>query len=412
MDSEPELSQWWRVVARIIEESHTASGEDLPRVIDQAVGLVGMTAQMYLVDLAQRTLWPVPKDPAGAISVEGSLAGSAFQFVRIVVGAGTDDEGGVLWLPMIDGTERLGVLRLGLPPAANGNDPALRQLCTVIAGLAGHLVATKLPYGDALNVIRRSTPLSVAAELLWQLLPPLTYTSRELVITAVLEPHDRAGGDGFDYAVDHKQAFCGIFDAVGHDLQAGLATAVALAAIRNARRGGQRDLSSLARLADEEIVVHGPHGRFVTAVLVDLDTSSGRLGYLAAGHPPPLLLRANRTVRVLRSARRVPLGLGGRDVGRDIRVSYEHLEPGDRLLLYTDGITEARDAHGDCFGTERLIEFAGRSSADGLPAPETLRRLSHKVLEHQGGLLRDDATLLMLDWRPLHPGVAPLLGTG
>jgi serine phosphatase RsbU (regulator of sigma subunit) len=182
-------------------------------------------------------------------------------------------------------------------------------------------VATKLPYGDALNVIRRSTPLSVAAELLWQLLPPLTYTSRELVITAVLEPHDRAGGDGFDYAVDHKRAFCGIFDAVGHDLQAGQATAVALAAIRNARRGGQRDLVTLAQLADGEIITHGPRGRFVTAVLVDLDTSTGRLGYLAAG-------------------------------------------------------------------------------------------LAHKVLEHQGGLLQDDATLLMLDWRPLHPGVAPLPGTG
>jgi serine phosphatase RsbU (regulator of sigma subunit) len=76
------------------------------------------------------------------------------------------------------------------------------------------------------------------------------------------------------------------------------------------------------------------------------------------------------------------------------------------------GLGEARDAYGDCFGTERLIEFAGRNSADGLPAPETRRCLAHKVLEYQGGLLQDDATLLVLDWRPLHPGVAPLPGTG
>lgn len=62
MDSELEQSQWWRVVAQIIMEGHTASGDDLPRVIAGAVGLVGMTAQMYLLDLAQRTLWPVPKD--------------------------------------------------------------------------------------------------------------------------------------------------------------------------------------------------------------------------------------------------------------------------------------------------------------------------------------------------------------
>jgi hypothetical protein len=403
VDSELEQSQWWRIAAQIIDAGHTASGGDLPRVINEAVGLVGMTAQMYLVDLAQRTLRPVPEDHRAAVTVEGSLAGRAFQFVEVV--AGTDfDEGVVLWLPMLDGTERLGVLRLGLPDGADGDDPGLRQRCSVVAGLAGHLVATKLPYGDVLKVARRSTPLTVAAELLWQLVPPLTFTSRDVVITAVLEPHDRVGGDGFDYAVDDDVAFCGLFDAVGHDLQAGLATAVALAAIRNARRSGECDLSVIARRADAEIIAHGPHGRFVTAVLARLDTCTGKLSYLVAGHPRPLLLRANKTVKALQHGRRTPLGV----YGRDVEVVDEYLEPGDRLLLYTDGITEARDARGQSFGTDRLIDFAERSGADGLPAPETLRRLIHDVLAHQGGLLQDDATLLMVDWRPVNPNVAPL----
>jgi hypothetical protein len=114
VELEREQSQWWRVVAQIITEGHTASGDDLPRVIAGAVGLVGMTAQMYLVDLAQRTLWPVPKDHRGAVSVDGSLAGRAFQFVKVHVG--TDPETGVvLWVPMVDGTDRLGVLCLGCP---------------------------------------------------------------------------------------------------------------------------------------------------------------------------------------------------------------------------------------------------------------------------------------------------------
>src|SRR6185312_971646 len=158
-----------------------------PRVIAEAVSLVGLTTQMYLVDLAQRTLWPIPKDHTGAVAVEGSLAGRAFQFVMVL--AGTDpDAGVVLWVPMVDGTDRLGVLRMGLPSGTDGEDPGLRQRCSVLAGLAGHLVATKFAYGDALNLARRTTPLTVAAELLWQLLPPLTFASRDLVITAVLEP--------------------------------------------------------------------------------------------------------------------------------------------------------------------------------------------------------------------------------
>ncbi|HEX2291219.1 MAG TPA: PP2C family protein-serine/threonine phosphatase, partial [Pseudonocardiaceae bacterium] len=303
MDSELEQSRWWRIAAQIIEAGHTVSGDDLPRVINEAMGLVGMTAQMYLVDLAQRTLRPVPKDHRAAVTVEGSLAGRAFQFVEAF--AGTDpDEGVVLWLPMVDGTDRLGVLRLGLPDGADGDDSRLRQRCSVLAGLIGHLVAAKLPYGDVLNVTRRSTPLTVAAELLWQLVPPLTFTTRDLVITAVLEPHDQVGGDAFDYAVDGEVAFCGLFDAVGHDLQAGLATAVALAAIRNARRSGECNLSVIARRADAEIIAHGPHGRFVTAILARLHTGTGKLSYVVAGHPPPLSLRANKTVKALQDGRR------------------------------------------------------------------------------------------------------------
>jgi phosphoserine phosphatase RsbU/P len=127
------------------------------------------------------------------------------------------------------------------------------------------------------------------------------------------------------------------------------------------------------------------------------------LSYLVAGHPPPLLLHANGTVDLLQYGRRVPLGISGDDV----EVVHENLERGDRLLFYTDGITEARDACGRPFGTDRLIKFAERSGTDGLPAPETLRRLTHDILEHQGGLLQDDATLLMLDWRPVEPYVTP-----
>ena len=81
-----------------------------------------------------------------------------------------------------------------------------------------------------------------------------------------------------------------------------------------------------------------------------------------------------------------------------LTVGHEQLEPGDRLLLYSDGIVEARNADGEFFGEHRLIEFTRRAELSGLPAPETLRRLTAAVLAHQGGRLQDDATLVLVDW--------------
>jgi serine phosphatase RsbU (regulator of sigma subunit) len=93
----------------------------------------------------------------------------------------------------------------------------------------------------------------------------------------------------------------------------------------------------------------------------------------------------------------MPLGLRRMPPDR-LKVGYEQLEPGDRLLMYSDGITEARNAHGEFFGEQRLVDFTGRAELAALPAPETLRRLTAAVLAHQGGRLQDDATLVLVDW--------------
>jgi serine phosphatase RsbU (regulator of sigma subunit) len=74
------------------------------------------------------------------------------------------------------------------------------------------------------------------------------------------------------------------------------------------------------------------------------------------------------------------------------------LQPGDRILAYTDGVTEARCTHGDLFGEPRLLDLAARHTLAGQSAPETLRRLSHAVLAHLDGPPADDATLLLAEW--------------
>jgi serine phosphatase RsbU (regulator of sigma subunit) len=271
--------------------------------------------------------------------------------------------------------------------------PDLREFCEALVGLVGHLLTVKLPYGDALEQARRTQPMTPAAELLLASLPPLTFSCHRLVVSAVLEPSYDVGGDAYDYAVDGPLAQFMVLDAMGRGMRAGLTCVVAMAAMRTARREN-KGLSAMARAADAAIEEHFGDQRFITAVLGELEMDIGRLRYINAGHPAPLLLRHGKAVRALTGGRRMPLGL---DDGI-LDIAEETLEPGDRLLLYTDGVIEARDDTGELFGTDRLVDLAERSEVAELPAPETLRRLAHSVMEHQGGLPTDDATILLVEW--------------
>jgi hypothetical protein len=395
---------WHRALSEIINGAHIASADDLVDVIDGAAARLDLSVRLYLVDLAQRQLNPVRAKAGPALNVDTTLAGRAFRLVELIP---AEDEQVTLWMPVLDGTERLGVAGIGLPATADPRDPWIREQCWVLGGLIGHLVAGKLLYSDRFHLVRRTRPMSMAAELLWHLLPPQTFACPQAVITAVMEPYDQVGGDGYDYAVDADRAHLAVFDAVGHDLAAGVTTTLAMAATRNARRAGEGLVAAAAQA--DQVIADQVGIRFATALLADLDLGTGRLRYLNAGHPPPVLLRHGKMVKTLHSQVRVPLGLG--HLTRTApQVGSEQLEPGDRLLLHTDGVTEARDTHGAEFGLDRLVDLAERHHHDGLPAPETLRRIAHAVLTHQRGHLQDDATLLLLEWSANAPtGLLPTI---
>ena len=126
-----------------------------------------------------------------------------------------------------------------------------------------------------------------------------------------------------------------------------------------------------------------------------LDVASGHLQWVNAGHPHPLLLRDQRIVRVLDSTTTLPVGFGGADP----QVSEEMLEPGDRVLFFTDGITEQHLRGGELFGEGRLIEVVEQIAQEDGSVQETVRQLSHALKSARVGVTNDDATLFLLEWR-------------
>jgi hypothetical protein len=397
VNAEPDRTdelQWDAAVVDLLRRAQLAQPDELVAELNAATAPLGVAVTVYLVDHEQRRLWPLPergKPTPEPLDVEGTVAGRAFTAVQTFP---ADDATGRhrIWVPMVDGSERLGVAEVVAhrPPA---DAEFFRRRSETLMALTGHLVAVKSPYGDALHRVRRTRAMTPAAELVHQLLPPLTFSCHRMVVSAVLEPCYDVGGDAFDYAVDDAVARFMVLDAMGRGLKAGLTSTAAVAAIRAARRDG-RHLPELARAADAALAEQFADLRFVTGVLADLNLDTGVLRYLNAGHPPPVLLRQGRIVGTLCGGRRLPLGIGDGAV----EIGEEVLEPGDRLLLYTDGVTEAYDRGGDRFGLDRLTDLAQRGMNAPLPTPETLRRLAHTVLEHQGGRPFDDATLMLVEW--------------
>ncbi len=389
-------------VAWLVRRSHLMTPEDLPQLADEAARRSGaLGCRLYLVTRDQRELRRLPlpgeREDSSGLSLDGTLAGRAFRSSDVVTSSAAEPK---LWLPLLDGVERLGVLELLAPP---GRDlMALRADAMVLAGLVAELLVSKSQYTDLYERLRRAVPMGVAAEMLWRQLPPLTFATGRFVLSAQLEPWHEVGGDAFDYSVDGSTLHLAVFDAMGHGLSATLMAGVALAAYRNARRS-LRSLEETAQAVDAALAAQFGEDSFVTAVLGELDLETGRLRLLCAAHPAPLLVRGGRPVGEVEVEPGLPLGFGERDDD----VVETALEPGDRLLMFSDGVVEARSDAGDFFGLDRLLDLLTREESGGQPAPETLRRLILAVLEHQQDMLQDDATLLLLEWAGDTSGLLP-----
>ena len=377
-------------VRRLLDLRYRSRPEDLPAALtDVAPLLDAVSVTVLLVDYEQLSLWPLHGTPGDLEprSVDETVAGQAF------CTAETLSEKTCLWLPLLHGAERLGVLEVWLHSEA---DDRQRRDFHVIASLVAELIASRRFYGDAVERTRRRLPMQLAAEIIWNQLPPLTFAANGALVTAVLEPCYDVGGDAFDYAANGDTVHVALFDTVGHGISASALTTLTLNTYRNARRSGL-DLPDTYRSIDKWIRAQYP-GSFVTAVLAELDTGTGIYRRIAAGHPAELHIRGGLAMPPLPTPTALPLGLGHM-LPRQPGVTEVQLEPGDTLMLYTDGITEARSADGELFGLDRLGDFIVRELAQGSPA-ETMRKLIHAIVSYENGELRDDATAALVQWQP------------
>lgn len=385
-DTAPDDAALGRAVLRLLDARHRFGPADIAHLVELVAELLeASVARVHVADYAlQRFRVLDAGGPRGeSYAMEGTLAGRTFATGEIATAEGT------LWVPLVDGTERLGVLEL----IYSGPDFDPPRVLVGVTEVLVLLITAIRRYTDVWMRTRRAQQLSAAAEAQWDLLPPLSSAAPEVSVSGILEPAYEIGGDSFDYALNSHRLEFTVIDAIGHGMSAVLMSTAVINSLRNTRREGASLVDSY-RQADQIVEQRFGSSNYVTGHLGSLELATGELTWLNAGHVLPLLIRNGSYVGEMQCAPSMPIGLGGRVV----EVASETLQRGDRVLFYTDGITESRSPDGSQFGHERLADFVVRATLDGLPAAETVRRLSAHVCSHVGDGLNDDATLFLVEF--------------
>ncbi len=381
-----------RLLGQLLDRAHEMPPQLIaPLVAEEIHRIGGRDISIFLQDYEQSELVPLPGRGlvvGHAFPIDGSMAGEAF--LRKTVIENVHSGGVQMFLPLLDGSDEVGVMAVTLDAVEDDDRRLLRRL----AGLVADLLVTKNSYTDRFFQARRRMPMSLSAEVQWALLPPLSMDTPQVALAGILEPAYDVAGDSLDYALNDDILNMAVIDAMGHGLNASLLATLAVTAYRHARRqdvGLERLYAFMDRAIDDQF---GPD-QFVTAQMMQLNVATGRLDWVNAGHPSPLLLRGHRVIETLQSPGTLPVGFGGASP----LVSSIQLHRGDQVLFYSDGLVEEHRAGGEQFGEDRLIETVERVSPRNGGVQALVRNLSQTLMDERGGITSDDATLLLVEWR-------------
>jgi serine phosphatase RsbU (regulator of sigma subunit) len=292
-------------------------------------------------------------------------------------------DGACVMVPVTDRGDAIGVLELILPEVP---DDQLRADIAAAGHALAYVIIANRRHTDLFEWGQRTTPFSLAAEIQRRLLPSaFTCEAGQFTLAGWLEPAATVGGDTFDYALDRDSLQVSVTDAVGHEVGAALLATLLVGSLRNERRRGL-GLGDQAGNANDALTAHSASGQFVTGQVMRVDLHTREAQIVNAGHPFPLRLRAGR-VEEIELAIDLPFGI---ETGTQYRLQQFPLEAGDRVVFVTDGMQERNAASLD-------VAAALAASADLHPR-EVVHELGQAVLRATGGVLRDDASVVCLDW--------------
>src|SRR5687768_12919328 len=302
----PSSSSVYAHVAALLHESRRQAPDQLAPFLARSVERFGMRElSVYMTDFEQRRLVPIDGSASmRPIDLDGSTGGRAFT-TATQVGEPSDDGGTRLWSVVVDGAARLGVISVTLSEAG---DDAL-ALADSLAGFVAALLVTRGQCTDAYTRMRRSEKFTLAAEMQWDLLPPLSLDSGRVSVAGLIQPAYEVGGDSFDYAINGDTLDFAVFDAMGHGLGSSQLAHLAVSSYRHSRRSGL-DLEATYHAMDAALAARSPDEEYVTCILGRLDLLAGHLTWINVGHPLPLLVRGGEVLGSLSCEPTMPAGLG------------------------------------------------------------------------------------------------------
>ncbi|HEU5138089.1 MAG TPA: SpoIIE family protein phosphatase [Steroidobacteraceae bacterium] len=243
---------------------------------------------------------------------------------------------------------------------------------------------------------RAEHELQIAASIQQSMLPRTDSRVLAATVAAALVPARQVGGDLYDYynAPDGNLLF-----AIGDVSDKGVPAALLMARLSTLLRtlGASGDAPDRLLFGINARLAEGNEAcMFVTLGCGQLNARTGQVRYASAGHEPPLLRQHDGTVRVLATENGPALGI---DTGVDYRLTEGFMAPGDTLVLYTDGVTEAAAADGSLFGIDRLTALLG-ASASGEPASLVQQILDTVNASGSSFHTADDLTVLAISLNP------------